>query len=581
MAGCANDGILNDPGFEAAGQSAQAWQAEGDGTVTWQGGQARTGKQSIRFEGPDASSVSQGVSAAPGDKFTFRVWARSKNGNGAGALRLLCLDSSGRTMRECVERFRGSRDWAEESVSITAASDSCRLVVQVVGIGNETLFIDDAELTKEPAKDVLVFDVTDTLHAVDGFGTQVWADRPHGIDRLDDLNVKYVRLAKDRATWEQLQHLRAVTDELDIKWVYMMWRAPRAYRDRDGHLNHVHGFATHWRKLVVELDGRGLRPHYIELMNEPDSDGSWSTAIAPSQYNALVRKTRAELDRAGYDDVGIVGPGVAHLDWKKHNEEWISALDDTAVADLAAWSTHAWDDGDFCHGGAACIEQQWDAFGGATKDRDPDKPKWITEYATKETTLHGVEYPHPDHTSGYSTANTMPYAVRVCENAIALLNAGATVVFYWHAEDGDKAWGVVDTAGRRKPVFHTLKNLFGKIPDGARVVRPPDQSESGLYAGAFVKNDRLVIAFTNDDSVTRHATLQLKNAGRFSIEHATACVCGRRGDAKTQTPDTCREVSRDLKINRDGHVKIRLPADSTITIECRIQPGKPSATAGR
>jgi hypothetical protein len=400
----------------------------------------------------------------------------------------------------------------------------------------------------------------------------VWADSEHGIARFDDLGIRFIRITKGSASWEQLQSLRAITDNLGIEWVYTLWQAPRAYQNRDGYLIHVPGFARHWRTVVEELDRRGLRPHYIELMNEPDSDGTWSTAIRPSDYNALVKQTRLELDRAGFEDVGIVGPGVAHLNWLNHNSEWIDALDDVAVDELAAWSTHGWDDGDACHGGAACIERQWPEFAVSADTKDPAKPKWITEYATRETTFRGVKYPHPDETGGYSAAHSMPYAVRVYENTLALLNAGASAAFYWFAEDRSTSWGYVDAAGKRKPVFHTLKSLWSAIPVGARVVKPPDQSRCGVYAGAFVHRKKLTIGLANDGDVERETRIRITGTSRLEIVEATACVWDRRGDPATETPDTCRTIPRSINADRNGVINVALPGYSTLTIECECEP---------
>eukprot|EP00662_Eupelagonemidae_sp_cell21_P041366 gene41366-56401_t len=110
-----------------------------------------------------------------------------------------------------------------------------------------------------------------------------------------------------------------------------------------------------------------------------------------------------------------------------------------------------------------CVRSDWARdFGPATADKGAGKGVWITEYASKETKLHGVKYPSPDSTGGYSAAYTMPFAAR---NTVALLNSGASAAFYWEAEDEEhKSWGYVTRDGRKKPVYSALRALFPKIP---------------------------------------------------------------------------------------------------------------------
>jgi hypothetical protein len=336
-------------------------------------------------------------------------------------------------------------------------------------------------------------------------------------------------------------------------------------------LTDVPGFAGHWRDLVADLDNRGLRPHYIELMNEPDSGGGWSTGIAPADYNELVKQVRCALDEAGYSDVGIVGPGLTNMNWGGRNSRYVAALDEEAVASLAAFSSHAWDDGSICHGGASCVEQTWPDFGDSVRAKDPDKPRWVTEYATKETTFHGVSYPHADHTGGYAAAHSMSYAVRVYENTLAHLNMGANVAFYWCGQDGGKSWGYVDAKGNKKPIYYSLMSLYPKIPVGARVVRPPDQESSPVYSAAVVADGRVVVGLANDSNREQSTTIRLVNAATpLRVEEAVACVLDRPGDREREIGDTAKLVEKQVSLARradGGHsFHVSLPADSTLTV---------------
>ena len=441
--------------------------------------------------------------------------------------------------------------------------------------------------------EVVRFDLSKTSHNFGGFGAQIWAfnNNPQ-VDlhqRLKELNIKYVRLTRQGASWEQMASVRDITDRLGIQWVYTIWSAPREFTDDKGMLRDVKRFTTWWAEEVDGLAGRDMRPQYIELMNEPDSEGLWSTGIAPPTYNALVKSVRRALDSRGHQDVRVVGPGLAHLNWQNHNSKWIRALDPEATAALSVWSTHSWDDGDLCHGGASCVEKQWPKFGDAAARTDPIKPIFVTEYATKESAFHGIEYPHPekgteltyfDGTSGpyYSATNTVPFAVRLYENTLALLANGANVSFVWQLVDErtdlltlKKSWGLVDLDGKPKPAFEALKTLCPKIPVGARVVASPDQSANHMYAAAFVGGDQIVVAISNDSAAEHTSTIHLSNAGSgLQVVEAVAYRLARRGDHELGEPDTGRTTPVELTLTSlasgEHLFDATLPFDSTLTV---------------
>lgn len=434
------------------------------------------------------------------------------------------------------------------------------------------------------------FDMRELSHRFGGFGTQVWAfNNNPKVDleqKLAALDIRYVRLTR-QGTSEQMRSLRELTDRMQIEWVYTVWSAPPGLADSRGVLEDVRGFAKWWVEQVGALARDGMTPHYIELMNEPDSMGHWSTGIGPATYNSLVKRVRDALDRSGFASVGIIGPGLAHLNWEEHNTKWIDALDPEAVAALAAWSTHSWDDGDLCRGGSSCIETQWMAFQRATRRKDAHKPIFVTEYASKEATFHGVSYPRPESTwrtdaGYYSATNTVAYAVRLYENSLALLNSGANVPFVWQLVDEiaeldslGKSWGLVDINGRPKPAYTALTTLCSKLPVGAAVVRAPDQSSNTLYAAAFVHEDRTVVAIANDSDVSRTSTIRLANAfGPLEILDVTAFELGHRGEPSIGEADIGRVVKRPLSLvfpedASEQAFQVRLPANSTMTIVLR------------
>jgi hypothetical protein len=421
------------------------------------------------------------------------------------------------------------------------------------------------------AEEEIHFDLAKTNQTFQGFGVHIWATDIAGLAELEALNMRYIRITKDSATWDQMRDAKKLTDRLGIKWLYSRWRAPKEFTDGKM-LTDAPGYARYWKDLVAELEREGVRPHFVDLMNEPDSRGNWSTGIAPEVYNDLVKLVRAELDTAGYKDIGIVGPGVTHLDWEKSNKRWLNALDAEAVKCLVAFSTHSWDDGDLGHGGANVLEANWPVFSDNANAKDAAKPKWITEYATKEPVLHGVRYPHSDNTGGYSMSHTMAYATRVYENTLAHLNCGAQVLYYWSAQDAGKAWGYVDRNGEKKAIYDTLSALYPKIPVGARVVAPPAGLVNGeLYAGAFVKDGRTVVCVANDKAETRSTTIRLSNLpANTRIVEALACVLDQAGDPEKEIPDTAKMMQRKLDMVRDSNgdavINVSLPRDSTLTI---------------
>jgi len=458
------------------------------------------------------------------------------------------------------------------------------------------------------------FDLEQTSHTFKGFGAQIWAygdyERYPNISgyrkkALSELNIKYVRIENYRETagWQDMAKTRAMTDELGIKWVYMIWTGPDQYKDSKGLLTDVTGFATWWKDHVVELYEHNIPVEYIELMNEPDSDGQWSTGITGSQYNELVKALRKELDDAGLGGVGIVGAGPASM-WRFPG--YAKALDEGGVASLAVFSTHAWGTdgawrGDQGLGPGQCTYKTTvDNFTKPCTGKSPDKPRFVTEYSTHQTEFSGVTYPHGDRYGEwdpekvfpyYSVIDTMPYAVRTFTNTLALLNAGAESVFVWQANDEvtevnppdydsaglpeyntskRKAWGLIDLWGREKPVYGALKTIYPNIPVGAQVLTAPDQSGRALYSGAFITDDRVVISVSNESLAETTSVINLINAGSLKFSQALAFQTAFRGDPAKGEPDRGEEVKKQLALNPKSSgrctIDITLAPLSTLTI---------------
>ena len=562
-AGAAN--LLANPSFENGTVQPFSWNTWGDGNVIWQTGGARTGSKCMNLGGPDLALMYQRVPGTAGGAYAVRAWARYDSGAGDGEIKVEFHDGWENKIIEHRQLVHPPSDWTEYSVTGIAPAGTVYVTATLVGFGGSTLLFDDVSLSEQTQDPDLLIDVRAKAHTFLGFGAQIWDFSADTARVCSDLNIRYVRVSSTSAA------VQASAAGMNI--LLLRWSAPAQWLDGNNALmpQYVDDYAALWANTVADLAAAGLTPACIELSNEPDGD--WNTYISPANYNTLVKLTRAELDARGLFDVGIVGPGLTHLDWNNHNSTWIGALDAQAVASLAAWGSHTWDDGSLCTGGASCIHSRWPDFGDSADARDPTLPKFITEFATKENTFHGVTYPHPDLFRDYNATNSMPYAVRVYENALALLNCGAHVPFIWQATDQDwetKGWGLIDLAGNPKPVFHALQTWWPTVPVGASVIDLGDQSASLTYAGAFVKDDRLVIGLANDSAAECSRTLRVTGAAGVQIVAAPACLMDHHGDPATQDPDTAQVIQRSLTVEPGNRIDVTLPADSTLTLVCDL-----------
>jgi len=256
---------------------------------------------------------------------------------------------------------------------------------------------------------------------------------------------------------------------------------------------------------------------------------------------------------------------------------------------MAAWSTHSWGNPDGLESesrAAAFLKIPGDTV-------DPTLPKYVTEYATHETTFNGIQTdPGDDYGIWdvtevfpyYATMNRHPYAVQVYENTLGLLNGGAQVPFIWQAIDEPtevnppgfsgskrKAWGLLDLWGEPKPVYGALKTLYPKIPVSAGVLVPPDQSVNPLYVGAFVYDNKIIAGVANNESFEYSTTIYFTNApNNLEIVEAVAFEPLYWGNPANGDPDIGQEVQRSLTLVDEGggtySIEVTLPADSTLTI---------------
>jgi len=565
--------LITNPGFETGSSFPDNWGSwTPGGSANWinDAGNAHGGSKYMELDVTAGGSLvmiyNRNIPASSGKTYTLSAYVKNAGGDGTGALKIEFYGGlNGSDPKGSNEwSFSVPADWQKVQFSTVSPAGTNYITAGIIKYGSETTsWIDDASLTEVSSEPDIVFDINNTLHTFDGFGAQIWDSTADNNLVLTELNIKYVRVSSTSAAINAQNYGAEV--------VYLIWSAPSAWLDGNKELltQYVDDYADYWADRIDSAYAAGLLPEYIELSNEPD--GNWNTYISPTNYNTLVKLVRAELDLRGFTDIGIVGPGLTHLDWANHNSTWISALDSTAVASLAGWSTHTWDDGDLCSGGGSCIENNWFDFGDSADAQDSTLPKFITEYATKENTFHGVEYRHPDQYKERNAANFMPYAARVYENTLALLNSGASVPFIWQATDQSwetKGWGLIDLSSTPKPVYYALQTLYPKIPVGSKVLSPPDQAFSSIYSGAFIDNGLLVMGLANDSDTEQSTNVLIQGADDLSIIEAPACIIDHVGDplAVPYDYDTAQIVYRNLVVNPDNSIDVTLPADSTLTI---------------
>ncbi len=603
--------LLSNASFEQGNDTPIAWHVSlNGGSLIWTEGGAHSGARALRL-GSDSGGwalASQSVSGFAGSAYSVRGWARLHSGQGRGELKLEFRNAGGFKLAEYKRELSAPGGWQRFFIVGESPTGTATVSATVVGLDGGMLEFDDLSLT-ERDDNGLEFDLSQRAQTFHGFGAQVWAygatpEYPNLASlreqALADFNIRYIRLENyfDDASWDDMRALRSVTDALQIQWLYMIWAAPAAVRDGNGLLRDVNLFARWWAAHVRELHLNGVPVELIELMNEPDSGGAWSTGISHAQYNRLVKRTRRYLDQSGLGQVGIVGPGTSSTSWSAP-DAYINALDVAAIAALAGWSTHNWDDdrAELYPQGATAVEGYWPDFAAHASSADETKPRFVTEYATKINSFEGVSYRPPDNSPWddslvfpyHNATNSMPYAVQVFENSLALLNAqnGAQVLMLWQLVDEPhmvldpaqpKGWGLIDLWGVDKPVAGALRTLTKAVREGAEVVRAPDQSFNSLYVSVLVDDAGITLAASNSSAEAAGTTIRLIGGpDELSVIDAIAFERTFHGDPALGESDLGAAVSRPVTLDagprpREYSLQISLPAVSTLVVTLAEDP---------
>ena len=600
--------MLLNGGFEEGSPIPTYWDTWGDGSYIIRTDDYHGGARCMELGGGDLALLYQRATGGTADQgYTVSAWVKEGSGTSSGEVKVEFHDQWETKITEVKHSVTGTSSWEQHFVSGIAPVGTYYVTGTVVGFGGSTVLFDDVSLVEASGSDSVTFDVSDRRQRFEGFGAQIWGYGPdtnypnllmYREQALSELNIKYVRIENyaEWASWDDMTATRAVTDALGIEWVYMIWIAPAEFMDATGMLrdSKIDDFAIWWTAHVEELYSHGIDVEYIELMNEPDSGGSWSTGITATQYNMLVNELRPLLNAAGLGDVGIVGPGLSSMNWSDPSS-YIYALDSTGVDAMGIWSTHAWG-GDA--GGPSGLENSWLSFGPAADARDANLGKFITEYATHERTYNGITYPHGDNYGSwdpcnvfpyFSVTNCMGYAVRVFGNTLGLLNSGANSAFIWQAIDEPtevnppgyggskrKAWGLLDLWGDGKPVYGALKTLYPKIPAGAEVIVSPSQTLNFTYSGALIYGNKIVVGVSNESSVERSTTIHLTNGPlNLEVKEALAFEQVYWGDASIGEPDVGAEVEKTAAFVDEGggdySIDVNLAAGSTLTVVLSVK----------
>jgi ribosomal protein L31 len=428
----------------------------------------------------------------------------------------------------------------------------------------------------------IVFDVCDVSHPFYGFGAQIWPGDIRVESLTKNLNLKYYRISlggsgsvpTDATTAEMDNYVNSVyngtlrgyivetsleiAQNLGVKTILIKFgECPKSWLTDSNELKteNFDDFARVWASEVLYFKNLGYKTDYIELFNEPE--GQWNVYCPPSKYNTVVKLVRAEMDSRGLSDVGIIGPGLAVL---QNGTSWINALDANAKNAIAAWSTHAWDEG-WGYTGAlpSFLGQRWqNYFGAAVNSADPQhlKPVIITEYATGVQTYNGVSFDDDEF------CNSSQFAERCYENSLTLANDGANVLCYWEAANQswqDNYYGFMRVNSTYRPVYYAFMTLAPYIPDNAKVLTKT-WNDTQISAAGFVGSGKLVMAFANCTANTVTRTIRISNAPKF---HITSIVAFQSGAVIDKTSNFVYNSTTQT-------IEISLSRESTLTIAALI-----------
>ena len=298
--------------------------------------------------------------------------------------------------------------------------------------------------------------------------------------------------------------------------------------------------------LVAELlvlQEHGIQPFAVELVNEPQGH------FTPSQFAALVR-IFAEIKLAnGLTSIKIMGPGTS---WISAAAPFLSAIGQSSGLDaLNIVSVHAWDSqgtNDVAHLKSPLT---------SSLASDSAKPLYITEFGLELQEWYRAPFDAgPRKRGGTRNAADSPlFAVKTLGQAAALLNDGASAVFYWQAQDQGwwyDAWGLEDIRNVPRPIEDAFRFLFERVSNKDKIPHT-ESSLSYLLSLDFLNAGRHSLFLVNSSTQALHVDISSQGCGVFSKVAAAAWPANT-------------EVSADKDSNSEVVVPV-LPGNSIARLE--------------
>lgn len=526
------DPAATPPGWTATGTP--SWLRTGDGL---EAGDAHGGDAVVALDAGDALDQSVEGLLTFDDRYVVRAWIRADVPTDA-AVGISFLGAGSTVLGETVAPITAWTDWRLHSLGMQGPEDLQRVAASLRGAAG-AVWLDDVRLEVVSA-DPLTFDLGAATQSFEGFGAQVApAETAYVAQTLEALGIHFVRVSVTGAKDEDLVATEAATG-----------KAPWLLTSTDA-VEDVDAFAQSWASRVLALDAAGIHPEAIELLDDP-------SALDAETYAALVDATRASLDAAKLQDVAIAGPGTRTLVDQHEARDFLLALGKGAP--LGAWSFQTGDDASLCGGGEACLAIGWDdvlgtfdAMGGTA-----GHPIWVTHVDTTETTFFDATWPSPESSLDFNVTASAAYAVRVIENALVSIAAGAQRVYFDYAVDGPSIGsGLATDVGSKKPLYRALE-LALPVASGATVIASPDQTGRALYVAVFTTADQIVVVATNEDGGHQALDVVLEGlTGKETIASARSFVRYTAGDPAKGEGDSVGvyDISVDVSIS-DGNASI-------------------------
>jgi hypothetical protein len=302
-----------------------------------------------------------------------------------------------------------------------------------------------------------------------------------------------------RQAEERYKAFAAEAGRLGLKLHFVSWAPPRRWMEtvqfqrQSIHrmlTERVGDYANYVAAEVIDAKRNGLTAEAIEFVNEPNT---YEDRFKPEVYAAAVPQVRAALDAAGFQALGIEGPGTSQT---YAAGRYLEALRDTrSLATLRFISMHDYDTVNLPEpsGLAGLADAR-----GLIPPRDPI---YITEFGSSAPRWKALPYAGGpmDRVAGRLPTAEPPYAVATVAEGLRLIGDGATGVAIWQLQDlswGKGTRGLLDLDGHRRPAAEALRAVFGALPADVRAIGPQAPAQ-GIGAAAFTDSGGTWLALAN------------------------------------------------------------------------------------